>query len=98
MPIIGSNSQLLAQFIKLLYTEFVMKDLSPIHHFFGIEIIPTSDGLHLSQAHYVVTILEKAEMVDCKPMSTPLEAKIKGLANNTLLDNPTFYRGIVGAL
>ena len=75
-----------------------MKDLGPIHHFLGIEIIPTSNRLHLSQAYYAITILEKAEIVDCKPMSTPLEAKIKGLDNNTLLDDPTLYRGIVDAL
>ncbi|XP_057954117.1 uncharacterized mitochondrial protein AtMg00810-like [Malania oleifera] len=37
-------------------------------------------------------------MVDCKPMSTPLEANTKGLDNDVPLDDPSFYRGIVGAL
>jgi hypothetical protein len=37
-----------------------MKDLGPIHHFLGIEITHTSEGLHLCQSHYALTILERA--------------------------------------
>jgi hypothetical protein len=54
-----------------------MKDLGLVHHFLGIKIPQTSSGLHLSQSHYALTILEWAAMVACKPMSTPLEAKTK---------------------
>jgi hypothetical protein len=65
-----------------------MKDLGPIHHFLGIEITHTSEGLHLSQSNYALTILERAGMVDCKPMSTPLEAKTKTAATDMLLQDP----------
>ena len=75
-----------------------MKDLGLIHHFLGVEITHTFDGLHLSQSHYTLTILEKADMTDYHPMSIPLEAKTKGLDNNTFLDNPIHYHGIIGAL
>ncbi|RVW23875.1 putative mitochondrial protein [Vitis vinifera] len=75
-----------------------MKDLDQIHHFLGIEISQTSDGLHLSQSHYALTILERANMVDCKPMSTPLEAKIRTSSNEVLLEDPSYFRGLVGAL
>ncbi|XP_050231789.2 uncharacterized mitochondrial protein AtMg00810-like [Mercurialis annua] len=88
----------LDNFIKLLHTEFAMKDLGRIHHFLGIEIAHTTHGMHLSQSHYALTILEKAQMVDCKPMSTPLEEKTKGLDSNIMLDDVSFYRSIVGAL
>jgi hypothetical protein len=54
-----------------------MEDLGPDHHFLGIKITHTSEGLHLFQSHYAPTILERAGMVDCKPMSTPLKAKTK---------------------
>jgi hypothetical protein len=37
-------------------------------------------------------------MVDCKPMSTPLEAKTKITSNDTPLDDPSYFRGLVGAL
>nr|KYP46381.1 hypothetical protein KK1_032028 [Cajanus cajan] len=37
-------------------------------------------------------------MVDCKPMSTPLESKTKFTSNHTLLEDPSHFRGLVGAL
>lgn len=37
-------------------------------------------------------------MIDCKPMSKPLEAKTKGRDSYVLLDDPSLHRGIVGAL
>jgi hypothetical protein len=94
----GSSVPLVMHLIQLLSSEFAMKDLGPIHHFLGIEITHTFEGLHLSQSHYALTILERAGMVDCKPMSTPLEAKTKTIATDMLLQDPQFFRGLVGAL
>ena len=37
-------------------------------------------------------------MVDCKPMSTPLEAKTKPFSNETPLEDPRYFRWVVGAL
>ncbi|OIW19116.1 hypothetical protein TanjilG_08916 [Lupinus angustifolius] len=94
----GSTMTLLSKFIQILQSEFAMKDLGPLHHFLGIEISPTPDGLNLSQSHYALTILERANMVDCKPISTPLEAKTKITQDATLLNDPSYFRGPVGAL
>ncbi|XP_020236694.1 uncharacterized protein LOC109816204 [Cajanus cajan] len=94
----GSSTTLVSNFINLLQSEFAMKDLGPLHQFLGIEILPTDDGLHLSQPHYALIILEQANMVDCKPMSTPLESKTKFTSNHTLLEDPSHFRGLVGAL
>ena len=94
----GSSTALVSTFTQLLSSEFVMKDLGQIHHFLGIEIFQTSDGLHLSQSHYALTILERANMVNCKPISTPLEAKTRTSSNNVLLEDLSYFRGLVGAL
>lgn len=75
-----------------------MKDRGPIHHFLGIEFTTTTKGLHLSQSHYVHSILERTNMLDYKPMSTPLEVKTKGLNNTLPYGDTTHYRGVVGAL
>jgi len=75
-----------------------MKDLGPAHHFLGIEISQTQSGLHLSQSHYALTILERADMVDCKPMSPPLEAKTTNSSNTPLMEDVSFFRGLVGSL
>jgi len=92
-----STTTLVSDFIKLLQSEFSMKDLGPLHHFLGIEILQTIDGLHLSQSHYAFTILERANMVNCKPKST-LEAKMKMTSNNTPFDDPSYFCGLVGSL
>ena len=94
----GTGDTLVANFITLLSQEFAMKDLGPAHHFLGIEISQTQSGLHLSQSHYARTILERADMVDCKPMSTPLEAKTTDSPNTPLMEDVSFYRGLVGSL
>jgi hypothetical protein len=94
----GSNAPLVTDFIQILSSEFAMKDLGHVHHFLGIEISQSLDGLHLSQSHYALTILERANMVDCKPISTPLEAKTKTLSADTPLDDPSYFRGLVGSL
>ena len=96
--LIGSSTTLVSTFIQLLSSEFAMKDLGQIHHFLGIEISQTSNGLHMSQSHYDLTILERANMVDCKPMSTSLEAKNRTSSNNVLLEDPSYFRGLVSAL
>ncbi|XP_039131879.1 uncharacterized mitochondrial protein AtMg00810-like [Dioscorea cayenensis subsp. rotundata] len=94
----GSNSKLLTNFITLLHSEFSMKDLGPVHHFLGIEVQRSTNTLHLSKTHYAQTILDKAQMLDCKPMTTPMESKTKGLHDDTPLSDPTFYSSLVGAL
>ncbi|XP_022891683.1 uncharacterized protein LOC111406502 [Olea europaea var. sylvestris] len=98
MNVIGSTPELVEKFIMLLSSEFAMKDLGPIHHFLGMEITTTNRGLHLSQSHYTLTILERSSMVDCKPMSPPLKAKTKTSSNEILLEDPSYNRGLVGAL
>ena len=37
-------------------------------------------------------------MVDCKPMSTLLEAKTRTSSNDVLLEDPSYFRRLVGAL
>jgi len=75
-----------------------MKGLRPLHHLLGIEIMLTTDELHLSQSHYAFTILERAKMVDCKSINTPLETKATMISTNTPLDYPSYFCGLVGAL
>ncbi|KAI4346070.1 hypothetical protein L6164_013152 [Bauhinia variegata] len=55
-----------------LSTRFSLKYLGFPHYFLGIEIIPTKDGLFLSQHKYMRDLLEKVKMSGVKPNSTPL--------------------------
>jgi hypothetical protein len=85
-----SSTELVTFFIQILNHEFSMKYLGSVHHFLGVEISTTIDGLHLSQSHYVLTILEWSNMLHCKPMSTPLEVKFKIDADITSIVDPSW--------
>jgi len=45
----ASSTDLLHSIIGRLHTEFAMTDLGDLHHFLGISVTCSSDGLFLSQ-------------------------------------------------
>jgi hypothetical protein len=55
----GSTSQFLHQFMLELSNRFSIKQLGFPHYFLGIELIPSKDGLLLSQHGYIRELLEK---------------------------------------
>jgi hypothetical protein len=50
-----------------------MKDLEPLHHFLGVFVQHQTDGLFLTQRQFALDILERADMVDCKPVLMPVD-------------------------
>ncbi|GJX64041.1 retrovirus-related pol polyprotein from transposon TNT 1-94 [Tanacetum coccineum] len=57
MLIVGSNDKMIKSTKDMLKSKFDMKDMGLTDVIFGIKIIRTQNGLVLSQAHYVETIL-----------------------------------------
>lgn len=95
----GSSEQLLQTFIHSLSVKFHMKDLGQLHYFLGIEATRTSTELFLCQTKYALDLLSRANMIDCKPIATPLSLKPVILARDAvLLPNPMNYRSLVGGL
>jgi hypothetical protein len=77
----------------------VLKDLGPLHFFLGIEVTAIGNGLLLSQGKYAAELLQKAGMVACKLVPTPLSTSDKLSAHSGDLLGPqdaTHYRSIVG--
>jgi hypothetical protein len=95
----ASNTTLLHHIISALQREFAMKDLGPIHHFLVITVERCLDGLFLHQRTYMLYILKRAAMSNCKPCTTPvdLQAKLAGDSGPPVEDASQF-RSIVGAL
>lgn len=64
---------------KMLKSEFEMKDLGAAKKILGMEIIRDrkKKRLYLSQEKYVRKVLERFNMKDAKPVSTPLAAHFK---------------------
>eukprot|EP00253_Pinus_taeda_P007219 PITA_07219 len=67
-----------------LASEFEMKDLGLMHYFLGLEVWQKLREIFLSQGKYVVKILERFGMVNCKPVTTPMELDFKKLSGGSL--------------
>ena len=95
----ASSPQTLNAIISALKAEFSMTDMGSLHHFLGINVTPTSSGLFLSQQQYTPEILERANMLHCKPVSTPIDTSSKlSISSGRLLSSPTYYLSLAGAL
>jgi len=76
-----------------------MNNLGQLHHFLGVTVESRPSGLLLHQRKYALDILERAEMTDCKPCSTPVDTQTKLSADlGDPVADPTAYRSLAGAL
>ena len=97
--ITGSSSQAITHLIQNLSSEFAVKDLGPISFFLGIEASRTSSGLFLSQRQYIYNILQRTNMVEAKPVSSPMSSSQQlSLFDGAPCADPSQYRSVVGAL
>jgi hypothetical protein len=83
-----------------LASEFVMKDLRMMHYFLGLEVWQRTDEIFLSQGKYIVEILRRFGMMDCKSMTTPMVTNLKKLSESSSdsdLIDPTMYRQLIGS-
>ena len=55
---------------RILAAKFRMKDLDMMRYFLGMEVWHNADGIFLGQGKYVVEILKRFGMMDCKAMTT----------------------------
>eukprot|EP00253_Pinus_taeda_P027368 PITA_27368 len=67
----------------------------------GLEVWQKPGEIFLSQGKYVVKVLERFGMVDCKPVTTLMELIFKKLCGNVVkpvLGNASEYHQLIGAL
>ncbi|GKV09943.1 hypothetical protein SLEP1_g21378 [Rubroshorea leprosula] len=95
----ASISSLLSSVLSLLKKEFLMIDLGPLNYFLGVSATHNSDGIFLEQSKYVLDLLDRTGMSDCKSVATPLDSRKKLVLNDgPRHSDPSGYRSIVGAL
>lgn len=75
-----------------------MKSLGSLHYFLGIEILPHSKGLFLSQSKYIADVLHRLGLEECKPVPTPASVKPPPLLSSKPFHNPSLYRSMVDSL
>ena len=95
----ASTPTLLQRITERLHSEFAMTDLGDLHHFLGISVTRSSDGLFLSQRQYALDLLQRAGMAECHSTSTPVDAQAKlSATEGSPVTDPTEYRSLAGAL
>jgi hypothetical protein len=84
---------------KKFAAEFEMKYLGLMHYFLGLEVWQSPERIFLNQGKYVVKILKRFDMLECKSMNIPMETKLELLVDTSLeLIDATLYRQIIGSL
>ncbi|VFQ67160.1 unnamed protein product [Cuscuta campestris] len=73
----ASSTALFTRLTQKLKGEFAMTDMGDLNIFLGINVQRTGGGLFLHQTQFAHEILERANMLHCKPISTPVETKAK---------------------
>lgn len=69
---IGNSATLLSKLFTKLSARFSLKDMGQLHYFLGVDVVPTSNGLFLSQTKYIMDLLETIHMTDANEVSTPM--------------------------
>jgi len=73
MIITGSDIEEITQLRNNLFRKFEMKDLGGLKYFLGIEVLHSNKGIFISQTKYIMNLLAKTRMVNCKPTDTPMQ-------------------------
>ncbi|PNY00673.1 retrovirus-related Pol polyprotein from transposon TNT 1-94 [Trifolium pratense] len=95
----GNSSSFLKDFKTTLAAKFSLKDMGNPSHFLGVELLPTSTGIFLSQQHYIRDILQKGNMLDAKPVCTPMATSTSVSSESNIPNcDATLYRSIIGSL
>jgi hypothetical protein len=92
------DEQLIADWKRNLTVEFEMKDLGLMHYFLGLEVWQQDGRFFLGQRKYLVEILRRFRMTDCRPMSTPIVTNWRKIdTSDSKTVDPTVYRQLIGS-
>ena len=76
-----------------------MKDLGLMHCYLGLEVWQGPDEVYLGQGKYVIKMLKRFDMMDCKPMTTLMITNLKRLRSfeSSPMDTSR-YSQLIGSL
>jgi hypothetical protein len=69
------DDKIITESEKKLSTKFEMKELGMMHYFLGLEVWQKLDEIFLNQGKYIVEILKRFRMMDCKSIPTLMVKK-----------------------
>ncbi|KAK1618045.1 hypothetical protein QYE76_023562 [Lolium multiflorum] len=99
--IAGSSSSAVDHVVHTLSATFPIKDLGRLEYFLGIEAAYKSQGMILTQHKYALDLLHRANMENCRAVTTPMSStdKLSRDDGDPLGPDDVFrYRSLVGGL
>eukprot|EP00253_Pinus_taeda_P029147 PITA_29147 len=95
----GNNESYIASIKKELGKSFEMTDLGYVHYYLGIELTQHPKSIFLSQNKYIGDFLNRFGIIECNPLTTPMEQNLKltSIKGKEFEDAPK-YRKLVGSL
>lgn len=99
MIITGNNTEEIQILEEKLSREFEIKNLDGLKYFLGIEVAHSNQENIMSQRKYILDLLTKVEMLDCRPIDTPIVLNLKlGEFLDQVPTNKGKYQRLVGKL
>src|SRR5665213_3340007 len=100
--ILSDTMETMSKVKSALSNEFEMTDCGKLHHFLGIQVTRdrANRRLSLDQSQLANQILKRFGMLECKPVTTPLESSIQ-LKSAEISQSPvdqTLFRQMIGSL
>lgn len=74
--ITGDDQEEIKELVKLLHSEFSLKDLGNLNFYWEVKAHLIGDKVLLKQRKYILDILQAAGMTGCNPLPTPMQSKI----------------------
>jgi hypothetical protein len=89
----------ISDLLQQLRVSFAVKDLGKLNYFLGVEVVPLKSGLLLSQRRYILDLLKRTNMLEAKPISSPMSSSSSlSTFDGDSMDDPFLYRSTVGSL
>ncbi|KAI3745964.1 hypothetical protein L6452_08379 [Arctium lappa] len=95
----STNPKFCKNFSNLMVSRFQMSMMGEMNFFLGLQVKQFSTGIFINQSKYILDILRKYKMENCKPIGTPMApgTKINTDPSGKSVDVRT-YRGMIGSL
>ncbi|GKB40691.1 zinc finger, CCHC-type containing protein [Tanacetum coccineum] len=98
MLIFGTNQVQVDMVKEFLSSRFSMKDMREADVIPSIRIKHESNGIAISQSHYIAKVLKKFNEFECTPVSTPMDTSKKLIPNNGQAVSQLEYSRVIGCL
>ena len=97
--ITASHESAIDDLLQNLKVTFLVKEFRNINYFLGVEVIWLNSGLLMYQQGYILDLLKKTNMLEAKPISSPMSSLSSlSTAVGDPMEDTTLFRSTMGSL